>query len=241
MSVTVSPRTFAGAPALVALPDGARTPLPAVLWYHGYRADAAANRSELERIAGAGFVAVGVDAVGHGRRQTEDLAARSAATPGGALGVVLEVATATADEVPRVVDALVAEGLADPARVGLVGISMGGYLAYRSALVEPRLRAVVAVLGSPEWPGRADSPHLRPDDFRRLALLSITAERDESVPPDAARRFHSALAAAAGGHPAPERARYLELAGAPHLMSAEQWATAMDATLDWLVRHVQHS
>jgi pimeloyl-ACP methyl ester carboxylesterase len=68
-----------------------------------------------------------------------------------------------------------------------------------------------------------------------VALLSITAGRDENVPPAAARRLHERLAE---GHPEPERARYVELRDAPHLMDAEQWATAMDETERWLVRHL---
>jgi pimeloyl-ACP methyl ester carboxylesterase len=110
---------------------------------------------------------------------------------------------------------------------------MGGFLVYRAATVLPRLRAVVALLGSPVWPGD-DSPHRQPHAFHALALLSITAERDGSVPPDAARRFHHALAAA---QPAPARARYLELPDAEHLMSGEQWEAAVAATLDWLRAH----
>jgi dienelactone hydrolase len=110
---------------------------------------------------------------------------------------------------------------------------MGGYLAYGAVVAEPSVRAAVAILGSPEWPA-GDSPHLRPGAFHRAALLSITAERDENVPPDAARDFHRRLAAE---HPRPERARYLELPGAVHLMGAADWATTMDETLRWLALH----
>ena len=208
-------------------------PLPVVLWFHGFRAAAADNRAELTRIAAEGFLAVGVDAVGHGERRDPELAARIAASPVGALPVMLAQADATVAELPALVRALADAELGDPARVSLVGVSMGGFLAYRAALVLPALRAVVALLGSPAWPGD-DGPHRRPRAFHDLALLSITAERDASVPPDAARRFHDALAA---GHPNPTRARYLELPGAEHLMSGEQWERAMAATLDWLRVH----
>ncbi len=232
--------TLAGVPVLVARPDtGGGAPPPVALWCHGYRADAAANAAELEAIAADGFLAVGVDAVGHGARRTEDLAARSARTPGGALAVMLALAGATADELPALVRALGGAGLGDPARVGLVGVSMGGYLAYRAAGRVPGLRAVVAVLGSPEWgrPGAPDpeSPHRHLEAFREVALLSVTAERDASVPPDAARRLHAALAAA--GAP-PDRARYVELPGAEHLMAAADWARAMAEARAWLRAHL---
>jgi dienelactone hydrolase len=110
---------------------------------------------------------------------------------------------------------------------------MGGYLVYRAVTRMPTLRAAVAMLGSPEWPERADSPHLTPEAFHGTALLSITAERDASVPPGEARGFHERLRAY---HPAPERERYVELAGAEHLMGADDWARLMDEATGWLVR-----
>ncbi len=121
---------------------------------------------------------------------------------------------------------------ADPARVAIAGISMGGYVVYRAGVVEPRIRAAVAILGSPEWP-RGDSPHRYPDALAGTALLSITAERDENVPPAAARALHRMLGTA---FPAAEQ-RYLELPGEPHLMSAGAWATTMDEMLSWLQEH----
>ena len=233
MPVVLARRTLAGVPVLLAHraePDG---PLPVVLWFHGFRAAAVDNQGELARIAADGFLAVGVDAVGHGERRDPELAARIAASPGGALPVMLAQADATAAELPALVRALADTGLGDPSRVSLVGVSMGGLLAYHAATVLTGLRAVVALLGSPVRPG-GDGPHRRPDAFHGPALLSITAERDASVPPHAARRFHEALAAT---HPDPARTRYLELAGAEHLMTGAQWETAMTATRDWLRRH----
>lgn len=227
-------RRVGGVPLLVARPAGARGPLPLVLWLHGFRSRKEDNRDELARLADAGLLAVGVDAVAHGARTPADVEARRAASAGGAYPVMLALAIATADDVPAVVRALVDEGLADAARVGVVGISMGAFAAYRAVRVAPGLRAAVAVLGSPEWP-HPESPHHDAGAFHHVALLQVTAERDESVPPDAARRFHAALAAA---HPAPAHVRYVELAGAPHLMDAAAWERAMDETRRWLVRHL---
>ena len=158
--------------------------------------------------------------------------ARTAAARGGALEVMLTLARETAAEVPGIVAALAAEGLADPARVSMAGVSMGGFLVYLAAPLVPGLRAAVAMLGSPEWPAH-DSAHLRPDAFHDVALLSITAERDVNVPPEPARRFHDALA---GSHPRPERARHVELPDAEHLMREEQWRAMMDAMMEWLRR-----
>ena len=233
MAIVFARRTLAGVPVLLAHRAEHEGPLPVVLWFHGFRAAAADNRGELARIAAEGFLAVGVDAVGHGERRDPELAARIAASPRGALPVMLAQADATAAELPALVRALAGAGIGDPSRVSLVGVSMGGFLTYRAAPVLTGLRAAVALLGSPEWPG-GESPHRRPHAFHGVALLSITAARDASVPPEAARRFHAGLATS---HPDPARARYLELPDAEHLMSGEQWEAAMTAMVDWLRAH----
>lgn len=220
-------------PLLVASLEEVRGPLPLVLWFHGFGVDKEVHRPELERIASAGFLAVGVDAAGHGERRLPDLAERQAAPREQALRTMIELAEQTASEVPGIVRTLARDRRADAERVAVAGVSMGGYVVYRAAVVERSLRAAVAILGSPEWP-HGGSPHHRLDALRRIALLSITAERDQSVPPAAARELHRRLGQAAQSE---GRDRYVELAGAEHLVNAQQWATIMDETVRWLVRH----
>ena len=233
-AIAFASRTIGGVPHLLALPSTGDAPHPMVLWFHGFGVDKEVHRKELEQLARAGFLAVGVDAAGHGARRLPDLDARQAAPHEEALRTMIGLAAQTADEVPSIVRALADEGLADAERVGIVGVSMGGYVVYRAVLVEPSIRAAVAILGSPEWP-EGDSPHRHLDGFRHPALLSITAERDKNVPPAAARELHRRLAAL---DPEPVHS-YVELAGAVHLMSEQHWTQAMVETLRWLKRHLR--
>lgn len=232
MGVHFEERWVGGVPLLLARRQDAEGRLPLVLWFHGFGVDKETHRKELAQLAEAGFLGVGMDAAGHGARRFPDLAERQAAPREQALRTMVELAARTADEVPGVIRALVDDGSADAHRVAAAGVSMGGYVAYRVAVVEPSLRAAVAILGSPEWPD-GDGPHRDLDALARTALLSITAERDKNVPPDAARALHRRLADA---HP-DARQRYVELPGAVHLMSAEHWDAAMDETLRWLALH----
>jgi uncharacterized protein len=220
---------LAGAPALLVAPDGEPEPRPAVLWFHGFGADKDVHLPELERIAGLGMTAVGIDAVGHGERRLADLQERIDAPREQAHRTAVDLAVATAAEVPAVVAAL--RAAVPVTALGAVGISMGGYTVYRALVDEPAIEVAVALLGSPEWPHPA-SPHQRLDAFARVALLSVTAECDANVPPAAARALHRRLAAA---HPAAVQ-RSLELPGGVHLMSAAHWDITMDATLEWLRR-----
>jgi dienelactone hydrolase len=233
VAVVFTPRSVAGAPLLLARRDDVDGPLPLVLWFHGFGVDKETHRKELAQLAEAGFLAVGMDAAGHGERRLPDLAERQAAPREQALRTMADLVARTADEVPGVIRALVAEGVADADRVGVAGVSMGGYVVYRAAVVEPSIRAAVSLLGSPEWPdGRG--PHRRLDALARTALLSITAQRDENVPPAAARALHRRLADA---HPG-ARQRYVELPGAVHLMGEEDWDAAMEELLRWLRVHL---
>ncbi len=223
-----------GVPILLAFSGREERPLPVVLWFHGFGVDKQVHRPELERLAKAGFLAVGVDAAGHGERRLVDLSDRMAAPREEVRRTMMTLASETAGEVPVIVQALSREGIGDAGRVALAGVSMGGYVVYRALVVEPTIRAAVAILGSPEWPDHPDSPHHHLHAIRQTALLSITAENDENVPPAAARRLHDQLSAA---QPDAGRQRYVELPGAQHLMAAGEWDTVMEETLRWLRRH----
>ena len=229
-----NPRVFAGVPTLIAVPETADYPTPIVIWYHGLHADALAHAAELERCAAAGFLAIGIDAVGHGARRDANLAEWLAQSPDGGLSVVLSLVEQTVLELPAMLDAIEEQFPINRDRVSLVGISMGAFLAYRSVVDGPPIRAIVALLGSPEWPS-SDSPHLSLARFRDVAVLSITAEHDDAVSPDGVHRLHEALQRLpVSGVAKPEHHHVLR--GAAHGMSAMEWARAMRVTMQWLKR-----
>lgn len=219
-------------PLLVVRPAGT-PPFPTVLWFHGLGVSKNTHEKELQQLAAAGFLAVGVDAAGHGERALPALPQRIAeASQEEALRLMLPLAELTARDVPLVVRTLADEGLADERRIALAGISMGAYVVYRAVGIVQGIRAAVALLGSPEWP-EGISPHWDPAAFRQTAILSITAERDVNVPPGGARDFHHVLDEDRD-RAAP--ARYLELPGATHLMNDADWTRAMTETVAWLRR-----
>jgi pimeloyl-ACP methyl ester carboxylesterase len=226
-------RRLGSAPALLIRREDLPLPLPTVLVYHDLGADKDIQQKELVTLAEAGFLAVGIDAAGHGERRLPDFEKRFAGSRQEIEPLLFSLVTETVAEVPAILGALAETGLADPERFAIFGISMGAHITYGAILAEPRLRAAVALVGSPEW-RHPDSPHQRPEGFFPIALLSITGEKDVYVPPDSARAFHRALEPLYRS--APERLRYLEIPGAPHLMSAEDWETAMREAVDWLRR-----
>jgi dienelactone hydrolase len=227
---------LAGAPAIAAYADTPRAAAErgTVLVYHAVGGDKSVHADDLERLASAGFLAIGVDAVGHGDRAWADAWERLRA---GWQRAMLEVVTETAAEVPALLDELEERGWAAPGRVGVAGISLGGFVAYGAAIAERRIAAAVAIAASPRWGPDPRSPHRHPARFPPLALLSITGGGDTWVPPSEARSLHETLAPLYAA--TPERLRYLELAGEPHWMSAPAWIHARGEAERWFDRFLR--
>jgi hypothetical protein len=206
------------APALIVRPEG--TPRAALLWYHGLGVSKETHRPELERFARAGIMAIGIDAAGHGERRLPDFEERFAPPREVIEPLMFELVEQSVAELPAIIDAL------DVPRIALCGISFGGYIAYRGAVRDPRIVAAVSLLGSPD-PSLAHA-------FYPTALLSLTAENDINVPPDAARAFHRELQP----HYAetPERLEYHEYPGATHFFTEESWNDALERTTAWVLR-----
>jgi pimeloyl-ACP methyl ester carboxylesterase len=233
MSVTVEHARFAEIPLLIARPAGMVSPLPTVLWFHGFGADKEVHLPELCRLAELGLLAVGVDAVGHGQRRLADLAQHACRPPHETPRLFARIVNGTVAEVPALIDRLVELDLTDPQRVGVAGVSMGGCIAYGAIAGDRRLCAAAVLLGSPEW-ALAELPDLAVERFFPAALLSITAEHDTVVPPAAARVLHEKLEPRYHTHP--DRLSYREMAGASHFMQPQEWASAVDLASAWLTR-----
>jgi dienelactone hydrolase len=208
-----------------------------VLFFHGHGGAKESIIDHLTYLADAGFLVVGLDNVGHGERRYPDFAARFDWQNNAArfAGEFVAAMHATAREVPAVIDALLAQGLALRGRIGVTGISMGGGITYAAALADKRVGAAAPIVADPEWgDDDPDSPHRHLDRFFPVALLSQTGGNDKTLPPDEARKLHTAL------EPyytrAPERLCYIEYAGATHDLSAEIWQQALKNVALWFAR-----
>lgn len=204
-----------------------------VLVHHGLGGSIDGQTKELVTLAERGFLAVGVDNVGHGARAWPDLEARLSG-PGVEeefLGAVYD----TAAELPRLVDALLARGWAHESGLGQTGISMGGFVSYRARLEEPRLVALCPVLGTPRWKRFEDlEPARFAEAFAPVALLAQNAGADVNVPPEDAREFHEMLRPLYLAHP--ERLDYVEFPDCEHFMPEDEWNRLWANVLDWFER-----
>ncbi len=208
-----------------------------VLFFHGVTASKEVQTKELAGLAGAGWLAVGLDNFGHGERLAPPWDHPDPWGEPDSGAAFVEAVARTASEVPAIVDDLVAEGWSRPDGFAVSGISMGGYIAYAAVLTEPRLKVSAPIVGSPRWwPDRPDSPHHHPDRFPPVALLSQTGSLDEVVSPRAARRFHQELLP--WYRDQPERLAYVEFPESGHAPRAEDWDALWANLLAWLDRHM---
>lgn len=194
-----------------------------ILVYHGLRSCKEDLRKELYWLAEAGFLAVGVDAVGHGERRSEDLQARLMGPDW--RKAFKELAEQTLAELPALLDELGAMEQDNSGPLALVGISLGGYIAFAAA-GEPRLRAIVPILACPEL--AANGSEIDLERFNGTAVLAVNAGQDQHVPTATTREFMQRL----GGE-------YLEYPESGHFMREQDWHDAWDRILEWLNRTLE--
>ena len=203
-----------------------------ILFYHGLTVCKETNLKELESLAATGFLAIGIDNAGHGERSVDysDIADDVKNE------VFLELVRETANEVPALISELIDMRLAYPSKIGVCGISMGGFITYGAVALDKRITAAAPILGSPFWDGPG-SPHLTPEKFFPAAVLSQNAGSDECVAPGHARNFHGILEKYYAGKK--ENIQYIEYAGERHMVSEAAWNTLWDRTLDWFDEKVK--
>ena len=228
---------FGHVPALVVVEGdlGTAAEKGCVLFFHGLGASKDVQRPDLESLAAQGYLVIGVDSVGHGERRYPDFDERLSKTNPDFTLEFLNVVLETAREIPFLIHGLEQAGLVRNGRVGIAGISQGGFITYTAVTLEPRLKVAVSIVGSPEWPLEwPESPHLHLGAFNRVCLLSQNATKDELVPSHHARDFHRRCERLYPDHAA--RSAYAEYAS-DHLLEAD-WDVLWARTLAWFDRHL---
>ena len=211
-----------------------------VLFYHGFGGAKDRVEGYARLLAGAGFLAVCPDAVGHGERRYRDFDqvfndARWDADFDATESDFLRLIDASAAEVPDILDELIRRGWARAGQLGIGGRSLGGNIAYAAVLADPRLHAMTSVVGSPEWTlPREHSPHLHPERFFPAAVHSQSAGLDEFVPAGPVREFHRALTPFYASDQ--ERSEYVEFAGTGHFLTPELNLDSQQRVVRWFER-----
>ncbi len=202
-----------GIPAVSCHQSGTES-MPLVLLSHDLFNSKEYWRTELQTLAQSRYMAVAMDNRGHGDRKDPDLKKQLFVKGEMNLLEVRRLIKGTADDMPRLIDYFSTKREVDPTRVGMLGASMGGYAAFRAAVIDDRIKVITPIIASPFWddlPGdipfiqrpdllddlerysRELSPGFYPEHFYPCAVLIQIGGLDIHLNPERVATFHSVL------------------------------------------------
>ncbi len=186
-------------PGRLLLPREDRGPFPVVLLQHG--AGGSKSAPYIEQI-GAPWVERGVallciDFPLHGARRNTKLSelmqeGRSPDASPTASTVRDDCVRQAVVDLHRTLDAAEEISELDSDRVAYAGLSLGAIIGAIFCANDPRPRAAALALGGGGFGGRDVDPAQHVGRFAPRPLLFVNGERDETVPPAAAKRLHEA-------------------------------------------------
>lgn len=170
---------------------GAAKQRPAVIFLHCTGKSKDAMRPCMERFAARGYVAVAIDSRYHGERAACGEAYREALIRAWATGDEMPFIFDTVWDLRKLVDYLHTRADVDPARIGMLGISLGGMHCWYAAVADPRISVVVPIIAvqcfgwaviNDMWHARVQSiPHVFEAAMVDLGKSAVDAEIVASV------------------------------------------------------------
>ena len=128
-------------------PDGLKK-LPVVLVNHGTHGNAETMLDMAAALANKGMMAVLTDALWHGRRASEELWEMVSTSE--YKEKYLYMLNQMSADMSALIDMLEKDPLADAERIGMTGISQGGYVAFMTMIHDERIKAAAPLIGSPD-------------------------------------------------------------------------------------------
>ena len=231
MDIQFKEEKIGNAPVMMVFRDSVQTASQkgTILFYHGLLSNKMGSEKELRSLADNGFLVVSVDNFGHGGRKAQDFNSRFHSHNEHFEQNFIESIEDTIKEVPSIVDFLSKDIIKD-GKLGICGISMGGFITYGAAAIEKRFKAACPIAGCPKWKS-PNSPHLKPQNFFPTALLAQNGGSDISVWPAPARELNQELIQYYAQDP--EKLAYVEFEGEGHFMSEQGWYFLWENVLNW--------
>jgi cephalosporin-C deacetylase-like acetyl esterase len=210
-------------------------------------------QARLETFAELGYYSVALDNKGHGQRREPDFKERVFIE--GRLNVyeVRRLIKETADDVPKLINHFVAKEQVDAARIGMIGVSMGGFITYRAIVIEERIRVAVPIIASPYFDdvprdvpavnqpeiqqalkaySREYSPAHYLDRFYPRAILIQIGGLDKHINGKRVARFYRELTSYY--QETPDKLEFVVEENAAHEFTAGMW----DKALNWFQKHL---
>jgi dienelactone hydrolase len=214
------------------VPKAGKGKHPAVLALHGYTdnkeswidSNGFSKGGSVTRILlDKGFAVLAIDLPHHGARLPDDRTLDQKKLVLDSWAVFYKDARS---DIAHAIDFLAAQSQVDPKRIGLVGYSLGGMIAYSVANTDARIRALVTCVAPPD---RGESyPGAPQDNIDRLAdtpVLVIAATQDHNYAVEDAEWFFNQL---------PSRVKEYAVYESTHSLPAEYGGRAAG----WFIRFI---
>lgn len=233
--------------------DGCHLPKPLVIMAHGFTSKKEDLIPFLEDLAREGYFAVGLDNRLHGER--EDGGFASVLSEGSRLNCykLFYAIKENAEDIRLIIDYFTGEAQVDINRVGMVGISMGGFTTYKALTIDKRIKVAAPLISSPVWgdaPVGADiddrpevinaleelsnkyGPSNTPDNFYPTAILMQAGGIDGHFDLGKLKYFHNLLKSSYQEEA--DRVKLLVHEGVAHTVTPAMWENAME----WLKKYL---
>ncbi|HEY0867223.1 MAG TPA: alpha/beta fold hydrolase [Fimbriimonas sp.] len=228
--LTVEHKRFGEMPYAILTREGGGT-RPYVIVQHGYTGSLDTEIPYGRRFAELGYTALVTEADLHGQRASDEGRARFESDFPRTMGAVVE---ASIRSIKGLMDEIGVE------EAGYFGISMGGFIGFRLASEDPRVKVLCPLISHPVsyWADRtgdperirAMDPSLHPERLAHCAVLIQNGLADEVVPIDEARKLFQKLSLLLP----PDRCRMIEYPGVGH----EVPEAMVESSLRWMQKHL---
>jgi dienelactone hydrolase len=159
----------------------------------------------------------------------------------------------TADDIPSLIDNFISEKQVDAARIGMIGMSMGGFTTFRALVIEERITVAAPIIASPyfdEKPkdvpiitrpeitqalkaySREFSPAHFPDRFYPRAILIQVGRKDQHLDAGRVAQFYQNLTSYYRERP--DRLKLIVEEKIGHEFTNSMWSN----TINWFKRYL---
>jgi len=231
--------------------DGRQKPL--VILSHAFQSSKEFWQAKMKTLVRKGYYAVALDNRGHGERREPDFKAQVLTLDGFNLYEVRRLIKETADDIPLLINHFIAEDQIDSSRIGMIGVSMGGFVAFRALMIENRITVAAPIIASPYFDEKPEdvplvktpeiqralesysqkfSPGHYPESYFPRALLIQVGKKDRHLSSERVARFYRKLTAYYRA--TPHKLKFVVEETAGHEFTNSMW----DNAVDWLNKHL---
>ncbi len=153
---------------------------PIIIFSHGFTNSKEYFKDEMEIYANLGFFVISIDNRGHGERK--DIKFNEYVWDNGKLNIlkIRQLINNTAFDIQKVINYYKRDPRINLERIAMIGVSMGGFITYRTVTIDDRINPAICLISSPEY---YDFPKDAPliDDLKSKKALYEFSQKNSPI------------------------------------------------------------